>query len=110
MGVEARNDLRDRAEVAIDELAEAAVVVDGAGARPARDEQLEARDAEGVLDIDCQKTEAERVRSRRTHTVTQSPRRRITGAVLVRNAPDRAHAARLEVRRERKLTHVATRS
>ena len=45
--VECRDDLRDRAEVPVDELAEPAVVVGRA-----RDEQLEVRGAEGVLGVD----------------------------------------------------------
>ena len=50
--IEAGDDLRDRAEVAVDELAEPPVVVDRARSRPAADEELEARDAERVLDVD----------------------------------------------------------
>ena len=73
MGVEARNDLRDRSEVAIEELAQATAVVDRARARAAGDEQLEARDAERVLDVDRQQAEAERVRGGRADPVTLSP-------------------------------------
>jgi hypothetical protein len=110
VGVEAGNDLRDRAEVAIDELAKTAVVIDRARARTSRDKELEVRDAEGVLDVDGQQAEAERVLGRRSKAVALGPRRRLTRAVLVRNPPDRADAAWLEVRRKRKLTHCAVES
>ena len=52
MGVEARQDLRDRAEVAVDESAQTTVVVDRSRARASGDEELEVRDAERVLDVD----------------------------------------------------------
>ena len=74
MRVEARHDLRDRAEVAVDELAEPAVVVDRAGARATADEELEARDAEGVLDVDGEQADAERVVCGRPIAVLLRPR------------------------------------
>ena len=101
MGVEARDDLRDGAEVAVDELAQPAVVVNGAGARATADEELEARDAERVLDVDRQQAEAEGVAGRRPDLMARSPRRRLARAVLVRDPPDLAHAARVEERRDR---------
>ena len=67
--VQAREDLRDRAEVSVDELAQAAVVVDGAGPGTAGDEQLEVRDAEGVLDVDGEHAEPELVLGRRLKAV-----------------------------------------
>src|SRR4029453_16284946 len=58
MGVERRHDLGDRVEVPVDELAEAAVVVDRARAGTACDEELEGGDAERVLDVDGNETDA----------------------------------------------------
>jgi hypothetical protein len=56
VGIEARQDLRDLAEVPVDELAQAPVVVDCAGTRASPDEELELRDAERVLGVDGEKT------------------------------------------------------
>src|SRR5829696_8304553 len=61
VGVEARKDLRDCAEVAVDELAQTTVVVHSARARAPRDEELEVRDAECVLDVDGEEAEAKGV-------------------------------------------------
>jgi hypothetical protein len=58
VGVEARNDLCDCAEVAVDELAQTTVVVDRTRARAPSDEELEVRDAERILDVDSQEAEA----------------------------------------------------
>jgi hypothetical protein len=58
VGVEARNDLCDCAEVAVDELAQTTVVVDRARARAPSDEELEVRDAERILDVDGEEAEA----------------------------------------------------
>src|SRR5919107_4505221 len=104
--VEARKDLRDRSEVAIDELAQTPVVIDRARARTTGHEQLEARYAERVLHVDGQHAEAKRVLGRRTQAMTLGPRARLPRAGLVRNAPDRVHSARVKVRWNRKLTHV----
>jgi hypothetical protein len=103
VGVEARDDLGDRAEVAVDELAQAAVVVHCAGARPAAHEQLEAGDAEGVLDVDGQQAQAERVAGRRAKPVAVRPRLPRARPVLVRDLPDRPDAARVEELRDRQL-------
>ena len=65
------------AEVAVDELAQAAVVVDRARARAAADEQLEARDAERVLHVDGDQADAEAVLGRRPDPVLARPRRRL---------------------------------
>ena len=58
MGVETRKDLRDLAKVAIEELAQTAVVVNRARPGASRDEELEARDAERVLNVDGEDAEA----------------------------------------------------
>src|SRR5205809_455870 len=50
--VEARKDLRDLSEISVDELTQTTVVVNSTGTRATRDEELEVRDAERVLDID----------------------------------------------------------
>jgi hypothetical protein len=63
--VEGRDDGRDRVEVPVKELAEAAAVVDGAGAAAAADEELEVRQAERVLDVDDQQADSKRVVGRR---------------------------------------------
>src|SRR4051794_3847732 len=107
VGVEARKDLRDRAEVAVDELAQTMVVVDRARARAPRDEELEVRDAERVLDVHGEEADAKRVRRRRAETVLLGPRRRLARAVFVRDPPDLADAARREMCWKRKLAHLA---
>ena len=57
-----------RCEVAVDELAQPARVVERAGARPPRDEELEAGRAERVLDVDDDERDAEPVRGGRHET------------------------------------------
>jgi hypothetical protein len=110
VGVEARKDLRDCVEVAVDELAQTTVVVDSARARAPSDEELEVRDAECVLDVDGEETEAKGVLCRWAYTVLIGPRLRLARAVLVWNPPNFAYAARLEVLRELQLTHCAIQS
>ena len=95
------------AEVAVDELAQTTVVVDSASARAPRDEELELRDAECVLDVDGEQAEPNGVLGRRAQAMPLGPRRGVTRAVLVRNAPDFADAARIEMRRERKRRHCS---
>src|SRR5215212_1092328 len=87
VGVEARKDLRDCAEVAVDELAQTTVVVDCARARSPGDEELEVRDAERVLDVDGEEAEAKGVLCRWAHTVLVGPRLSLTRAVLVWDPP-----------------------
>jgi hypothetical protein len=52
VGIQAGEDLRDHAQVAVDELAEAAGVVDRRPSRAPADEQLEVGDTERVLHVD----------------------------------------------------------
>src|SRR5215475_15678248 len=105
MGVEAREDLRDLAEVPVHELAKTPVVVDGAGSGATRYEELEVRDAEGVLDVDRQETEAVRVLGGPGEPVLVGPRRGVACPLLVRHPPHLADPTRVKVRRERELTH-----
>src|SRR5215207_5188042 len=107
VGVQAGEDLRDRAEVAVHELAQAAVVVDRAGPRAPGTEELEVRDAERVLDVDGEEAEAKGVFCRWAHNVLLGPRLSLARAVLVWNPPNFAYVARLEVLRELQLTHCA---
>ena len=103
--VEAREDLRDRAEVAVDELAQPAVVVDRAAAGAARDEQLEVRDAEGVLDVHGEQADAPLVLPGGADAVLRGPGGRLAGALLVWHAPDLADPAWVEMCRQRQLLH-----
>ena len=59
--VEPRQHLRDRPQVPIDELDQPAIVVDRAAARPPGNEQFDVRNAERVLDVDRERTDAKRV-------------------------------------------------
>ena len=88
--VEAGDDLRDRAEVPVHEVAEAPVVVDRAGAGAAADEELEVGDAERVLDVDGEQADPERVVRRRADPVLLGPRSCLARALLVGDAPDLA--------------------
>src|SRR5215216_6819097 len=110
VGVEARIDLRDCAEVAVDELAQTTVVVHSSRARTPSDEEHEVRDAECVLDIDGEEAEAKGVLCRWAYTVLLGPLLRLARAVLVWNPPNFAYAARLEVLGELQLTQCAIQS
>jgi hypothetical protein len=105
MRVEGRDELADRPEIAIDELAQPAVVVDGPGARATGDEQLEAGDAEGVLDVDADEADAEGVIGRRPELVLVGPGDGRPRPFLVGHAPDLADEIGVVMRRERKLAH-----
>jgi hypothetical protein len=52
MGIHAGGNPGDQMQVAVDEFAQSAVVIDRAQPRTACDEQLKAWDAEGVLHVD----------------------------------------------------------
>ncbi len=103
--VEAGEDLRDRAEVAVEELAEAAIVVDRPIARAPRDEQLEVRDAERVLHVHGEQADAQLVSGGGPHGMPSRPRGRLAGPLLVRHTPDLANTARVEMCRQRQLLH-----
>src|SRR3954469_238975 len=106
VGVEARKDLGDLSEISVDELTQTTVVVNRAGTRATCDEKLEVRDAERVLDIDGEKAETKGVLGRGAQAMLVGPGGRLAGAVFVRDSPDLADAARVEMCRERKLRHV----
>jgi hypothetical protein len=108
VGIEARKDLRDLSKVAIEELAQTAVVVNRTRPGASRDEELEVRDAEGVLNVDGEDAEAKGVVGGAPEAVLVRPRGGLASAVLVRNPPDLANAIRVEVRRKRKLTHTGS--
>jgi hypothetical protein len=108
MRVEARKDLRDLAKVAIEELAQTAAVVNRTRPGTSRDEELEVRDAEGVLNVDGEDAEAKGVVGGAAEAVLVRPRRRLVSPVLVRNPPDVPDAIRVEVPRKRKLTHAGS--
>jgi putative NADH-flavin reductase len=81
--VEARKDLRDLAKVAIEELAQTAVVVNRARPGASRDEELEVRDAEGVLNVDGEDAEAKGVVVGAAEAVLVSLRVRLPWPVLL---------------------------
>ena len=101
--VERRHDLGQRAEVAVDELAEPARVVERAGAGAAGDEELEAGRAERVLNVDDDESDAEPVVRRGRNRVLLAPALRVREALGVVDAPDLADAVGIPVRRQRKL-------
>ena len=92
--IEAGDDLRDRTEVAVDELAEPPVVVDRARSRPAADEELEAGDAERVLNVDGEEADPGLVLRSRSNPVCVDPEASVSGALLVRHAPHLSHLLR----------------
>ena len=98
--VERRHDLGQRAEVAVDELAEAARVVERARARAARDEELEAGRAERVLHVDDDERDPEAV-VRRGRIACSSPARRPRSGPRSRRARPRRRG-RVPVRGQRK--------
>ena len=77
VSVETWKDLRDCAEVAVDELALTTVVVDRARARAPSDEELKVRDAECVLDVDGEEAEAKGILCRWAQTALLGPRLRL---------------------------------
>ena len=107
--VERREDLRDRAEVAVDELAEAARVVERSGAGAAGDEELEAGRAERVLDVDDHERDAEPILGGPPRSCCVPPAPRVLEARRVVDAPDLADALGVPVRRQReRLGHGAS--
>ena len=95
--VQGGDDLRDRVEVAVDELAEAAVVVDGPRPGAAAHEELEGRDAERVLDVDRDEADPKGVLDRRLDLVLLRPCFGIARELLVLHPPDLAHGRRVEM-------------
>ena len=101
MGVERGKDLRDRADVAVDELAEAARVVERARAGAAADEELEAGRAERVLDVDDDERDPEAIGGGRPQRVLLAPARRVLEPRRVVDAPHLADALGSPVGRQR---------
>ena len=106
MGVEGGMDLGNRREVAVDEGAQAGVVFDRAAPRTTAHEQLEIRQAEGVLHVDGQQANPFLVGSRRRDAVFPGPGRRLPRAFAVRHAPHVAHRVGIEMVRHGKLAPV----
>src|SRR5262249_49094035 len=96
--------------VPVDELAQPLVVVDRGVAAPPADEELEAGQAERVLDIDADEAHRRVVLARRPQVVLGHPALRIRGGGLVGDRPDLGHALGPVVRRQRQAGHQATSS
>jgi hypothetical protein len=101
--------LRDRREVPVQEVAQAPTVLQRAHARTARDEELEAGRAEGVLQVDRQQADACLVARHRGEPVLRGPGERVPKARLVIDTPHVPDAIDVDVRWERKLVHFRTR-
>ena len=104
--VERRVNLGDRCQVTVDEGAQPAVVLNRAASRTAADEQLEIRQAEGVLHVDRQQAYAPLVGKRGRNAVLSGPGRRLRRAFTVRHSPHLSHGDGVEVFRNGKLTPV----
>ena len=91
------------AEVAVDELAEPARVVERARAAAAGDEELEAGRAERVLDVDDDEGGTEAILGSGRNAVLLPPALGVREARGVVDAPDLADAVGIPVRRQRKL-------
>ena len=101
MRVERRHDLGQRAEVAIDELAEAASVVERPCPRAPGDEELEARRAERVLHVDDDDGDPETIVRRGLDRLLGAPALGVVETRRVVDAPDLADAIGIPVRGER---------
>ena len=69
--------------------------------RPPGDEELEARRAEGVLDVDDDERDAEPVRGRGQQTVLVAPALGLLEPRRIVDAPDLGHAVWIPVRGQR---------
>jgi hypothetical protein len=96
--VERDDGLRDDAEVAVEEGAEAPRVLHGARTRSSRDEELEPRRAERVLHVYEQETGANAVLRCTRDLVLLRPADRVTEASLVVDLPHLPHAIEVDVR------------
>ena len=103
MRVERGDDLRDRAQVPVEERAQAPAVVERARSRAAGDEELEAGRAERVLRVHEQETDAGRVVRCGLESMLGRPRARVGEARFVVDAPHLRDALEVDVRRERQL-------
>ena len=107
VGVEARNDLRDRAQVAVHELTQAPVVLHRAGARPPGHEELESGDAERVLHVDHEQAQAELVLRGSAQAVAPRPPLGLARTSFVIHAPHLADAAGIDSARVREARSEA---
>src|SRR5207249_3291590 len=88
--------------VPVEELTQAPVVVDGAGARTPGDKQLEPGDAEGVLNVDRDQADPECIVGGRAQPMLAGPRLALPRQLLVGRAPDLADLLWVEMGRNRK--------
>ena len=103
VGVEGGMDCGDRRQVAVDEGAQAGVVLHSAAPRAAADEQLEVRQAEGVLHVDGQQANPLVVSGRGRDAVQRGPGRRLPRAFAVRHTPHLPHRVGSEMVRDGKF-------
>jgi hypothetical protein len=99
--VERGDDLRDRVQVPVDELAEPARVVQGARPRAAGDEELEPGRAERVLDVDDDEREPETVVGGGSHVALGPPALGVQEPRRVVDPPDLSDSSRVPVGRQR---------
>jgi hypothetical protein len=102
VGVERDDDLRDQAELVVDERAQPPAVVERAVARAAPHEELEAGRAERVLRVDGEEAHTSFVPHRGLEPVFLGPRRRIVKAAFVLDPPHVADLSQVDMRRKRK--------
>ena len=103
VGVEGGHDLGDPAELRVEETAEPEGVLDGAVPRPSGDEQLAARQTEGVLAVHEQQPDPGGVPGRRRDPVGVAPSPRLVGPLLIGHPVQLADQRFLEERRGREF-------
>jgi hypothetical protein len=108
MSVHRGSDVGNVPQVAIDELAQADVVVHGAASAFAAHVKLEIGDAEGVLHVHQHQPGFALVGGGRLERVSKRPVPRLFGAFLVGDPPDRADPVWLEKFRDGKFVHFVS--
>jgi hypothetical protein len=103
VGIEGRRNLGDRAQVTVDELHQASVVVNRAGPAATADVQFVARHTEGILHVDQDQDDPERILGGRAQVVALRPLAALGGSGFVRHLPDLADLFNIKVRREWKF-------
>ena len=83
-------------QIAIDEFTQADVIVHGAASAAPADIEFKVGDAEGVLHVDQHQPGFGRISRGRLKRMLTRPVPRLTGALLVRNAPDGADSIRVK--------------
>jgi hypothetical protein len=101
VGVQRRDDLRDAAQVPVEELTQPPVVVDGTATRSTADEQLMLRQAERILTVDEHEAGPLDIGTRRRNPVCSRPRDGVGCSGGVVDPPHRLHRCGIEVRRHR---------